>query len=323
MGSNSLRILVSSAGRRVELIQCFRSAAEKLGVPLSVIACDVAPEMSSACRMADHAFRVPPCDDPDFVKLVADVARRDEVDLIIPTIDPELSPYAAAASSFAREGTRVHVSDEAVIRIARDKLETMKIFQAAGVPVPRTVELDEVRRSPDGWAGPLFLKPKGGSASRLISKVDHVDALPIVESEPMIVQEYLDGPEFTVNMFIDQHGVLKCVVIHRRLRVRAGEVEKGRTEHYPALTEIAEAIARALPSARGALCFQVIDDPLKGPKVIEINARFGGGYPLVHHAGAPFAQWLLEEVSGRPSTAHNHWREGVLMLRYDAAVFDG
>jgi carbamoyl-phosphate synthase large subunit len=55
--------------------------------------------------------------------------------------------------------------------------------------------------------------------------------------------------------------------------------------------------------------------------ILEINARFGGGYPLAHRAGAPFTQWLLEEATDRSSSAHDDWRPGVTMLRYDEAIF--
>jgi carbamoyl-phosphate synthase large subunit len=323
MASTPLKVLVSSAGRRVELIQCFRNSAREMGVPLEVVACDVDPDLSSACQLADKAFKVPPCSRPDFVEVVADIARREAVQLVVPTIDPELLPFALAAAEFARNGTRVHVSDESVIQVARDKYETMRVFGAAGVPVPHTADLEHVRSQPDDLPWPRFLKPTGGSASRLISVVEGPADLPLAQSEPMIVQEFLDGPEYTINMFIDVGGALKCVVAHKRLRIRAGEVEKGLTVRDQTLTEIAHAIAAALPGARGALCFQVIDDKRSGPKVIEINARFGGGYPLVHHAGATFTRWLLEEISGRPSTAHDNWREGALMLRYDASVFRG
>lgn len=82
-------------------------------------------------------------------------------------------------------------------------------------------------------------------------------------------------------------------------------------------------MAEALPDARGALCFQAIADVTRGLQVIELNARFGGGYPLADRAGARFAQWLLEEVAGLPVSANDDWRDGVLMLRYDQALFDG
>ena len=69
------------------------------------------------------------------------------------------------------------------------------------------------------------------------------------------------------------------------------------------------------------MCFQAMVGENDELSVFEINARFGGGYPLAHQAGAPFAKWLLEEQLGLPSTANEDWREGMLMLRYDAAFF--
>lgn len=318
-----LRILVSSAGRRVGLIECFRRAAAELDLGLGVLACDMDPQLSAACQLADRAFEVPHCGDPGFVDAVCDIARNEGVNLVIPTIDPELRPLAGAADRFASFGAHVHVSPPEVIDIVRDKLETARVLGAAGLPVPRTADLAEVRDRPGEWAWPLFMKPRSGSASRSLDIVDDPAALPNRVDEPMVLQELLDGPEYTINLFVDMQGKLRSVVPHRRLRVRAGEVEKGRTERHPGLVELAHGIARALPAARGAMCFQAILDRERGAQIIEINARFGGGYPLADHAGGTFARWLLEEAAGLPLSAHDDWREGVVMLRYDAAVFQG
>ena len=85
---------------------------------------------------------------------------------------------------------------------------------------------------------------------------------------------------------------------------------------------VAEKIGSALKGrAFGALCFQALVDANEQPTAIEINARFGGGYPLAHRAGATFTKWLLEIAAGQVCSAHDNWRESVLMLRYDAAVF--
>ncbi|HEV7322487.1 MAG TPA: ATP-grasp domain-containing protein [Ensifer sp.] len=323
MAQRSLNILVSSAGRRVGLIECFRGAARALEIDLKVFACDLDPDLSAACAVADRAFTAPPYDHPEFASRLAGFAREHDIRLIVPTIDPELLPLAAAVDDFAHAGCHVHVSAPTVIDVVRDKLQTMRVLEAAAVPVPRTGMLEEVRDELAHWHWPLFLKPNAGSASRLISVVRSQADLPDSTSEPMILQQYLDGPEHTVNAFVDAGGKLVSVISHRRLRIRAGEVEKGVTERHPLHRAMAEGIVRALPALRGVFCFQVIDDRKTGPRVIEINARFGGGYPLVDHAGATFARFLLEEVAGLPSTAHDNWREGVLMLRYDAAVFRG
>lgn len=307
----------------MELLNCFRAAADRLGLRAEIAACDLNPGLSAACAVADHSATVPRCTAPDYAEAILDLVRRYRIALLVPTIDPELLPLAERAADFAAAGCRVHVSAPAVIEVARDKQRTADVLGRAGVPVPPTLDPASLRARPDRLTWPVFVKPRGGSASRGLSVIEKISELPEAFEEPMICQPCLSGPEFTVNLFVDAGGSLRCVIPHRRLQIRAGEVEKGRTERLPALRSIAERVVAALPGLRGVACFQVIDDAATGPQVIEINARFGGGYPLADHAGAPFAQWLLEEVTGRPCTAHDNWREGVEMLRYDAAVFRG
>lgn len=316
-------ILIASAGRRVALLESFRAAAGALGLEPRVIACDLAPGLSAACARADAAFPVPRADDAAYAEAVRAIVRQNAIGLVVPTIDPELMPLAQAAPAFGALGARVHVSDPDTVAIVRDKMRTAEVLAAAGVPVPRTLTLEALRAAPDRLSWPVFLKPAGGSASRGLAVVARPADLPEMAVEPMIAQDRLTGPEYTVNIFVDRTGRLRTVIPHRRLSVRAGEVEKGRTERRVDLRAIAEGIAAALPGLVGAACFQVIDDPARGPQVIEINARFGGGYPLADAAGATFARWLLEEMTTGACAAHDDWREGVEMLRYDAAVFRG
>jgi len=140
-------------------------------------------------------------------------------------------------------------------------------------------------------------------------------------TEPYIVQELWRGQEYTVNLFFDASGGLRCVVPHERIEVRAGEVSKGVTRRVPSLSLAAKRLESVLTGAYGPLCFQAIVRDDGSFAIFELNARFGGGYPLAHEAGARFSQWLLEEAAGRPSTANDDWQAGVTMLRYDAAVF--
>jgi carbamoyl-phosphate synthase large subunit len=323
MSKRRLKILFTSAGRRVELLQCFRKAAKSLDLDLEVLACDLNASLSSACQTADLAFDVPRCTDPSYVDSVFEICEKNKIHLVVPTIDTELQSLAMAYKRFSSIGTRVHVSPPEVVAIVQDKLETARALAAFGVPVPPTYSLEDVQSSSDGIQWPMFMKPRSGSASRGLQIIHRPEQLPSNPSEPMILQEFLQGPEFTINIFVDASGVLRSAVGHRRLQIRAGEVEKGRTERREDLHEIAVKINRCLPTARGILCFQVIEDIRSGLRVIEINARFGGGYPLADHAGATFAQWLLEEIVDVGSTAHNNWRNNVTMLRYDAAVFKG
>jgi carbamoyl-phosphate synthase large subunit len=320
-GRKRLTMLVTSAGRRVALLQAFRRGAEQLGVELELLACDLEPDLSAACHVADKAFAVPRATDDDYVDALLAICRDRHVQLVVPTIDPDLVPLANAHDRFTTSGAQIAASAPAVIDIARDKLKTAEFFAAHGIPTPRTETLATVRENPGSWTWPVLLKPRHGSSGRAVSIVQSPADLPLDEDEPMIVQTLLRGEEWTVSIYIDNTGRLRAVVPHRRMKIRAGEVEKGVTRRAPRLIEIGEKIAAALPGARGVLCYQAMVSPDGSANVFEINARFGGGYPLADHAGATFARWLIEARLGLPSTAGNDWTEDVVMLRYDAAIF--
>ena len=314
--------MITSAGRRVELMTCFRTAAADLGLNVSMLACDLEPAWSAACDAADAAFVLPPHGEPGYAEAVLALCAEYEVGLLVPTVDPELPPLAARAADFAAVGTELALGSSELVAMAYDKQRTADMLAARGIPVPRTAPAELALAAPRDWTWPLLVKPRFGSASnnvRILAGPEELETLGGLDG--LVAQTVLRGEEYTINLFFDREGGLRCVVPHLRRQVRAGEVEKGVTCRHPALMEIGWQMAEALPRARGPLCFQAIVDADGGVGVFEINARFGGGYPLAHRAGAPFARWLLEEAAGLPGTAGDDWREGVVMLRYDAARF--
>lgn len=316
-----ITILFSSAGRRNQLLDCFRQDASALGIKIRILAVDLQPALSPACQQADASFAVPRCTAPEFIPSLIELCQKESVNLLVPTIDTELAVLSQYAAQFAAVGTRVVVSSPEVVALAGNKLLTAERLAAAGVPTPRTLGLAEYLRDPARLQSPVIAKPLCGSASIGIVRPRDPQDLAGLDPAGYLVQELWQGREFTVNVFFDKSGRLRCAVPHERLEVRAGEVSKGITRDVPALTAAAEKLAAALPGAVGPLCFQAVLAPAGEFAVFEINARFGGGFPLAHRAGARFSRWLLEESFGLPSSATKHWKQGVTMLRYDAAVF--
>ncbi len=319
----SLSILISSAGRRGQLIECFRDAGRRLGVDVKIWAADLRPELSAACQLADGALRVPRCDAPDFIPALLALCAERKIRLIIPTIDPELAVLSENRGRFAAIGVEVAVSAPEIIALARDKEQTARVFAAAGVRTPRTVTGVDYEADATALGWPVIVKPRAGSSSAgIVWPHSPEEAVRAVRAMPgAIVQELWVGREYTVNLFFDRSGVMRCAIPHLRIETRGGEVSKGRTEEVPSLRAMARDVARVLGGARGALCFQAIVTERGEAALFELNARFGGGYPLAHQAGARFAQWLVEEAAGLPLSANDEWKAGVTMLRHDTAVF--
>jgi carbamoyl-phosphate synthase large subunit len=319
--SKTVTLLVTSAGRRVELLRCFMDDARALGISLRVLAADLQPELSAACAIADARFAAPRCTSAEYGDFLLELCRREGVDLLVPTIDTELPVIAALRDRLARTGTYAAVSTPQIVALARDKLKTAQVLDAAGIRTPRSWAL-ETARGMNSLPYPLMVKPRDGSSSKGIGIVPDSAALAALPTTGgQMVQELLQGDEYTVNLFFDRDGILKCVVPHKRIETRAGEVSKAETQRLPVLEEMGWKLGECLDGARGVLCFQAFVSRQGVAHLFEINARFGGGYPIAHRAGAPFSRWLLEECAGLAPTAANAWQAGVRMLRFDAAVF--
>ena len=314
-----IRLLFSSAGRRVELINCFRRAARELKVNLEVIAIDMDPLWSPACQVADYAYKVPRCTSPDFLNDVLDICKRNEVNLIIPTIDTELIGYAENRDRFFANGTKIHISSADFVRVTRDKEETARVLNEHGIPVPRTWNIQDIHN----LKFPLLIKPRDGSCSKGIYVVNSKDELlkKGVDNDLYIAQEICRGREFTVNCFYDRlKGCVACVP-HFRKFVREGEVCFAETVRISEFKVLADKLYKIFPGIYGCICFQGFQDDSGDISIFEINARFGGGYPICDKAGGTFARWILQDLGGKIPDYQDNWREGVRMLRYDAAVF--
>lgn len=320
---SELNVLVSSAGRRVILVDLFRRALRDLALAGKVIAADMV-RLSATFHHADLGLLVPRCTSGEFVPTMLELCRQHRVKLVIPTIDTELPIYAAHREEFRAEGIEVAVSSPEAVAIAGDKVNTHRWLTEAGLPTVRQTEPEEVLAAPGSWRFPLIVKPRGGSLSQGVARVHDEAALRTATSAGgFIVQTIAPGHEFTIDALADRSGKCVCAVPRKRLEVRGGEISKGLTVRSEPLERLAQRACEALPGAYGGLNIQIFLDEESGElNIIEINARFGGGFPLSCEAGANYPRWLIEELLGLTSTASaTAWEGDRVMLRYDDAVF--
>jgi carbamoyl-phosphate synthase large subunit len=315
----SRTVLISSAGRRVGLLKCF---LESLGGTGRVLTIDHAGT-NPASHFAADSWIVPCCTSREFIDTVLDLCKREKVDLVIPTIDTELPVYAAAVQRFQAAGVTVCVSGTEAVGICGDKLATNLWLTRNGFPAVRQGIASEIIRSTDSWTLPLIAKPRGGSASIGVRSIERWDELvSLAATDPgYVVEEKATGQEFTINAYVSRDGRCVCVVPHWRMEIRAGEVSKGVTTKDPRLVSLGRRIAELLPGAWGPLNIQCFMDSSGIIRIFEINARFGGGYPLAHNAGATFTSWILDELAGRALSWSDGWNDNLAMLRYDEAVY--
>ena len=314
-------VLVTSVGRRVQLLVAMRAAMQDRGWTGPLVTTD-GSNLAPGSFFSDHHASVPPIDSSDYLHNLEDICRKYSIRLVVPTIDTELPLLAEARSHFSSLGITIAISSPSAIAVASDKVATAQFLNSRGLPTPRTIPCGQAIAQFTALDAPMLVKPIRGSSSKGVRVICSLSELRAIDdSDSTLVQDFIEGDEYTVSSFVDGSGASLAEIPRLRIEVRAGEVSKGRTTRHPQIEDLVKAVVESLPGLYGPLNVQVIDGPA-GPQVLELNPRFGGGDPLAWAAGAQIPRWLLEDVEVPGSVArYNQWLGDVLMTRYDQAVF--
>ncbi len=313
-----MKLLFTSVGRRVELLQAFRNAAGELNMELILYGADM-DDTAPALQFCDHAITLPPIRTEEYIPVLLDLCRKERIDALIPTIDTDLLILAENKKRFREIGTTVVISEPDRIGICRDKRKTARFFEKVGLFCPKPV--DDVDEYNAGF--PAFIKPKDGSASIFAYKVENEEELQLYSEHvpDYIIQPFVNGTEYTVDVLCDLEGNPILITPRIRLSVRGGEVMKTRISQDVKIIEETKKILEAFCPC-GPVTLQLMREEKTGEDYyIEINPRFGGGTPLSIKAGADSAKELLCVLLGR-ETAYIPFaaEDGAVFSRFDQSV---
>lgn len=310
-----MRILISSVGRRGYLVKYFKDAlgndGEVWGGDYSIYA--------PAFHCCDKSVLLPKVTDLDYVEQLIEFCRKNHIDMVIPLIDPELEVLAAQRERFYDADIMVVVSPPQTVQTAFDKYLTYKFGKDNGIAVPETVvtiKEAEALLAAGGLKWPVVVKPRKGSASADITYCHNERQMrSAFESCPNpMIQECAKGQEYGYDIFGDRDYRPISVFCKHKLAMRAGETDKAVS------TDDAELIALGVKLAESLQLFGPVDVDVMvtsdGPKLLEVNPRFGGGYPCSHLCGANFPAKLISMCRNEPVTPDiGSCPAGVYMLK--------
>jgi len=292
----NITILFSCVGRRVSLVRSFRTAAENLNLRPCIIGTD-AEALSAALQLCDKPYVVQRVRHPGYIERMLEIVREHAVDLLVPTIDLDLRLLAENSRLFEQQGCRVLISKPEVVDICQDKRKTFRFLSENGFDTPLTMDVSEVQAGRE-MVFPCFLKPWDGHAGRGTAKVSDMEELGVFARRipNCIVQEFVDGTEYTCDVFVDFGMKVRCVVPRKRIEIRGGEVSKGQVVKDRRIMSQAKRLVETLGAGPGVITIQLIVDGAGNIRFIEINPRFGGGVLLSIKAGAGFPKWILQQL---------------------------
>lgn len=309
-----MNILFTCAGRRTYLLKYFK---ENMNEGDKVVATDM--QLSApALQVADVKLQVPAVYDPKYVDITLQICKEQKIDVLLSLNDLELPILAENKAKFEAEGVKVIVSDPSVIDIAFDKYKTAQWVESLGLKFPKTfVHLEDAKHALETGElhFPLFMKPRWGSGSIGLESIADMEELDIyyhllmknikktilatasVGNEYIMIQEKLTGNEFGLDVMNDLEGNNIAVSVKQKLAMRAGETDKAVTVDLPEVREIGHKIGTALKHI-GNLDVDVMQNEKGEYCVLELNPRFGGGFPFSYEAGVNLPKAIIEWVKG-------------------------
>ena len=310
-----MNLLFTCAGRRTYLLKYFK---ENLSEEDKVVATDM--QLSApALQVADVRLQVPAVYDVHYVEILLNICRVQKVDALISLNDLELPILAGNKEKFEALGVKVIVSDPKVIDICFDKYKTAQWIESIGLHSPKTyVRLQDAKDAlaKGEIAFPLFMKPRWGSGSIGLESISDMEELDIyyhilmkkikktilatasVGDEYIMIQEKLMGKEYGLDVMNDLKGDFVSVSVKQKLAMRAGETDKAITVDIPAVYEMGRIIGQNLKHI-GNLDVDIMQRDNDDYCVLELNPRFGGGFPFSYEAGVNLPKAIIEWLKGK------------------------
>jgi carbamoyl-phosphate synthase large subunit len=316
-----MNLLFLNVGRRCELVELFRLALGARGGGI-IHGSDVSP-LAAGLQVVDCPVIFESVEGPAFEDELLRYCAERSIGLVIPTIDPDLVRLDRMHERMKKvlPGCHLLISPSATIRNARDKRLTKDVFGKAGILTATTLAPDSAE-----LPFPIFVRPISGSAGVGSGVVRNSAELDVRSREfaatgtKFLVEEFIDGEEYTVDVLCDLDGHALVGVPRRRIKIRGGEVVQGVIDRNVEIEALARKAAEAF-GARGPVTVQFLrsrDGKVYGT---ELNARMGGGLPLTVAAGADWCGWVLDLVAGRPFTTVADIVNGMVMTRADRSYF--
>lgn len=306
-----MNILLTSVGRRAYIIDYLRDVYKRLGLAGNIIATN-SDINTTAMSVADKAFESPIIYDEKYIPFLLEICKSEKIDMLISLFDIDLMILAKNKSRFEEMGVKVIVSNENIINICNDKFEMLKYLKKINMPVPKTyIDLEEALKGADFDKNSYILKPRWGMGSLSIFEAENKKELEVLYEKAkrsiqksylrfesgadidraVLIQEKIIGDEYGLDIFNDFKGENLTVTVKKKLAMRSGETDIAKVIENKELEDIGKKIAESLKHI-GNLDMDILFDG-QSAYIIDMNARFGGGYPFTHSAGVNELEALI------------------------------
>lgn len=313
-----MNILVLSVGTRNKIVQYLKKELDGEG---KVIATDCS-ELAPALYDADNYYIVPRITDENYIGIILDICKKENVNTLISLIDPELSLISENIRRFREIGVQPIISDFDKVEMCFNKYEMYEFLNKNDFNTPKSYIskeefLVDLENKKIGF--PVFVKPVKGSASININKITNLEELEVIwkQADDLMIQEFMNGQEYGADVYIDMISNEPVTIFtKKKIKMRAGETDKAVSVKDEKLFELIKKFVKKA-GFKGIIDIDIFE--INGKYYIsEVNPRFGGGYPHAYECGINVPRMIINNLNGRINKQQiGNYEENIYMMKYN------
>ncbi len=300
------RWLFSTVGKRSYIADYFRSADPEI-----VIIGSGNTPFTPGFTACDKAVIVPDIGSDGYLSKVLDLVEAERIENVLIFSDLDVTSIAAIRPELTRRGVKCFFPGEQLANLAADKHATATWARANGFNAPNSaLSLDALPPTPT-----VVTKPRFGSASQGVTIGPRENANEAARlCEDPVFQEHIPGTEVNLEILGDLDGNPVRCSVWRKFSSVNGETALSQTVRDDELIEYARKLGDAMKliGPNDVDLIRTADGTLY---LIEVNTRFGGGYPVSQLAGAGFPEALLRMAQGHQMEWDDSFEDGVWMMK--------
>lgn len=311
-----MNILILSVGTRCQLVKYFKSKENGFD---KVITTDCS-EYSPALYFSDSYYIVPLMTDDTYISVILNICKKEKINVLLPLQEDELELISRNRCVFEKLNILTVVSELNSLKICRDKFSLYQHLKKNNVNCINTyISVSKLNNE----SFPVFVKPRYGSGSVGALKINSLGLLKEYCcncSEELIIQPFMDAIEYGADVYVDFISKkVSSIFLKRKIRMRAGETEKAVSVTDTGLFEF---ISKTLATfdLTGPIDIDLFFYNGKY-YILEINPRFGGGYPHAYECGINFPLMICENAKGKKNNSRiGEYKEKQVLLKYTTVM---
>lgn len=269
----------------------------------------------------DKFYKVPRCDSSDYLDYVLDICKDEQIDIVISFSSLDIVPFIRKRERFDELGIKVALSRKEGTIFANDKFEFYEVCKQNNVRIPKTSKLIKdskdlfIWMSDNGIANVVTkMSDSTGAKGMNFYSLSDISDREFSFDEPVIAQEYLNGPEYSVDCFCkDGKMIFGCVKLNYEMDL--GVSIYSEVVDRPDLVSICEAPCE-LFELDGLVGFDLKEDDRGNVYILECNPRPTATISLIAKSGVNLLQHLIEYYMTGNTCFYEAIDYGMKIVRY-------